>query len=147
MFYRSSHLRCSLKTMFLLISPNLQENTCAGVFFKVAALKACYFINFIKKVTPALMFSCEFCETFKNTFSVEHLRTAAFVNNLLKSWKSFKISLTLSKRRFLTPLVPRFFRFLFTTDWSTLKLTSVFTTPEKFNQQLKHGEGNYACKK
>ena len=94
MFYRSSHLRCSLKTVFLLISPNLQENTCAGVFFKVAALKACYFINFIKKVTPALMFSCEFCETFKNTFSVEHLRTAAFVNNLLKSWKSFKISLS-----------------------------------------------------
>ena len=27
--------------------------------------KAC---NFIKKETPAQMFSCEFCEIFKNTY-------------------------------------------------------------------------------
>ena len=93
MFYRSSHLRCSLKTMFLLISPNLQENTCAGVFFKVAALKACYFINFIKKVTPALMFSCEFCETFKNTFS-ENICERLLL--LIIYWKAGKASKYLS---------------------------------------------------
>ena len=92
------------------------KHLCCSIFFKVTNLKACSFINFIKNVTPALTFSCEFCKPFKNNFSVKHLRTAAFINNLLKSWKSFKISLTLSKRSFLTPLVPRFLSFLFTTN-------------------------------
>ena len=36
--------------------------------------QACYFI---KKETLAQLFSCEFCEIFKTTFSTEHLRTAA----------------------------------------------------------------------
>ena len=29
------------------------------------------------KETPAQVFSCEFCEIFKNTYFLEHLRTAA----------------------------------------------------------------------
>ena len=33
--------------------------------------------NFIKKETVAQVFSCEFCEISKNTFSTEHLRTTA----------------------------------------------------------------------
>ena len=44
--------------MFLGISQNSQENTCA---------------NFIKKETLQQMFSCEFCEISKNTFFIEHL--------------------------------------------------------------------------
>ena len=28
--------------------------------------------NFIEKETPAQVFSCEFCEIFKNTFFIEH---------------------------------------------------------------------------
>ena len=48
--------------MFLKISQNLQENTCARVpFFP----ETC---NFIKKETLAQVFSCEFCEISKNTF-------------------------------------------------------------------------------
>ena len=31
---------------------------------------------FIKKETLAQVFSCEFCEIFKNTFPTEHLQTA-----------------------------------------------------------------------
>ena len=45
--------RCSAIRVFLKISPH-----------------AC---NFFKK-TPTQVFSCEFCEIFKNTFSTEHLR-------------------------------------------------------------------------
>ena len=72
--------------MFLEISQNLQENTCARVSFliklqalffnKVVGLrpKAC---NFIKKEILAHVFSCEFCEISKNTFFTEHLWTAA----------------------------------------------------------------------
>ena len=44
------------------------KHQCQSLFFnKVAGLrpKAC---NFIKKEAPALVFSCEFCEIFKNTF-------------------------------------------------------------------------------
>ena len=37
---------------------------------KVAGLEAC---NFIKKEIVAQVFSCEFCEIFKNTFFIEHL--------------------------------------------------------------------------
>ena len=48
--------------MFLEISQNSQENTCA-FFNKVAGL--------------AQVLSCEFCETFKNAFFTEHFRTTA----------------------------------------------------------------------
>ena len=54
---RSSHQRCSIKKVFLRISQNAE---------------AC---NFIKKEALAQVFSCEFCEIFKNTFFTEHLRT------------------------------------------------------------------------
>ena len=53
------------------ISQNSQENTCARVAFLIKLqADAC---NFIKKVTLAQVFSCEFCEIFKNTFFMEHL--------------------------------------------------------------------------
>ena len=54
--------------MFVEISQNLQENTCARVSFlnKVAGLRPL-----------AQVFSCEFCEIFKNTFFIEHVRTTA----------------------------------------------------------------------
>ena len=61
--------RCSVKKVFLEISPNSQENTCARASFlilKKETLEAC---NFIKKETLALVLSCEFCEISKNTFS------------------------------------------------------------------------------
>ena len=48
------------KKVFLEISQNSQENTCA----------AC---NFIKKEALAQVFSCESCEISKNTFLTEHL--------------------------------------------------------------------------
>ena len=53
--------RCSVKKVFLEISQNSQENTCARV------------CNFIKKETLAQLFSCEFCEISKNIFFTEHL--------------------------------------------------------------------------
>ena len=43
--------------------------------------------NFIKKETLAQVFSCEFCEIFKNNFFTEHLRTTAYVFCVLKQWK------------------------------------------------------------
>ena len=45
-----------------------------SLFFNKVAGGAC---NFIKKETLAQVFSCEFCEIFKNTFFTEHLRTTA----------------------------------------------------------------------
>ena len=67
--YRSSHQRCSIKKVFLEISQDSQENTCARVSFLIK-LQAC---NFIKKETLAQEFSCESCEISKNTFFVEHI--------------------------------------------------------------------------
>ena len=36
--------------------------------------------NFIKNETPVHVFSCQFCKIFKNTYFVEHLRTAVSEN-------------------------------------------------------------------
>ena len=47
------------KSVFLEISQNSQEN------------------NFLKKETPAQVFSCEFCEISKKAFFTEHLWTTA----------------------------------------------------------------------
>ena len=58
--------------MFLEISQNSLENTCARVFFnKVVGAS-----NFFKKETLAQVFSCEFCEisTYIFSYITEHLR-------------------------------------------------------------------------
>ena len=51
--------RCSVKMVFLEISQDSQENTCA---------RDSDLINFIKKESLAQVFSSEFCEIFRNTF-------------------------------------------------------------------------------
>ena len=70
--------RCSVKKVFLKISQNSQENTSTRVFFfnKVRP-QVC---NFIKKETLALVFSCEFCEIFKNTYLYRTCLVAASEN-------------------------------------------------------------------
>ena len=55
--------------VFLEISQNLQENTCARVSFLIKLL--------FKKETLALVLSCEFYEISKNTFFAEHIRVTA----------------------------------------------------------------------
>ena len=67
------------KKVFLQISQNSQENTCARVSFliKFEGLRP-QVCNFIKNEALAQVYSCEFCEIFKNRFSTEHLWTTAF---------------------------------------------------------------------
>ena len=52
------------------------KRPCQNFYFNKVAGLAC---NFIKIETLAQVFSCEFCEISKNTFSTEHLLTAASV--------------------------------------------------------------------
>ena len=71
LLYRSSLQRCSFKKEFLKISTNSREN----IWFRP---EAC---NFIKKETPTKVFSCEFCEVFKNIFFTENVPiTSSFCN-------------------------------------------------------------------
>ena len=68
--------KCSFKKVFLEIWQNSQENTCARASFLMKLLVKAN--NFIKKETDTnvmltQMFSCEFCEIFKNIFLTEHL--------------------------------------------------------------------------
>ena len=66
-------------------SQNSQENTCASLFFNKVP-NAC---NLILKKSLAQMFSCEFCEISKNTFSYrtppvaasDELNTVLFVKD------------------------------------------------------------------
>ena len=71
--YKSSHQRYSIKKGFSKVSQNCQKSTFARVFFSIK-LHNC---NFIKKGTLAQVFSCKFCEIFKNTYIIEHLRATA----------------------------------------------------------------------
>ena len=49
------------------------------MFLKVSKnSQACKTCNFIKKETPTQVFSCEFCEIFKNTIFIEHLSGVCF---------------------------------------------------------------------
>ena len=57
--------RCSVKKVFLEISQNSKENTCARVF--------------INKETRVQVFPCEFCEISNNIFFTEHPWASASV--------------------------------------------------------------------
>ena len=75
--------RCSIKKVFLEVSQNSQKNTCARVSFLIKLLASAY--NFIKKETPAQVFSCEFGEIFKNTSFYRTLPVAASSNIWISS--------------------------------------------------------------
>ena len=53
-----------------------KETVLESLFNRVAGLKVC---NFIKRDsdTATQVFSCEYCEIFKSTYSEENLRTTA----------------------------------------------------------------------
>ena len=68
---RSSHQRCSIKKVFLEISQNSQESTCARVSF---LLKRLWLWDFIKKETLTQVFSCNFVKFLRTPFLTEHLR-------------------------------------------------------------------------
>ena len=71
-YYRSICSEVIYKKVFLKISQNLQENTYVGLYFLIK-------LQVIKKETPAQVFSCEFCEIFKNTqFTQKHLHWSLF---------------------------------------------------------------------
>ena len=64
--HRSSHPEVLCKKRVLKNSTKFTgKHLCQSLFFDKVAGQVC---NFIKKETLALMFSCEFCEIFKNTF-------------------------------------------------------------------------------
>ena len=71
-----------------------------------AVVRRCYVkvlpetCNFIKKETLAQAFSCGFCKIFKNTFFIEHPRTAA------------PVIMTNGKNVISLQNCPRFFNFL-----------------------------------
>ena len=71
--------RCSVKKVFLEISQNSQENTSARVSFLIKLQAWAY--NFIKSEALAQVFSFEFCEISKNTFSYRTPPLAAFESN------------------------------------------------------------------
>ena len=75
--------------MFLEISQNLQENTCARDYVLIKLQVEAY--NFIKKETVAQVFSREFCEISKNTFF--HRTPPVSASELLKKccFKLFQI--------------------------------------------------------
>ena len=67
------------KKLLLNISQILQENTCSRVSFllKLQASGP----ELYQKETLAHVFSCEFCDIFKNTFFREYLWATVSVNN------------------------------------------------------------------
>ena len=70
--------RCSVKKVFLKISQNPQENTWSRVSESPDLKLQASAWNFISKKTLVQVFSCEFCEIFKNVlFYRTHLVAAS----------------------------------------------------------------------
>ena len=84
--FTGKHLCQSLFFLFFVfpcefceISKNIfftEENTCVGVN------------KFYQKKIPSEVFLWEYCETFKNTYYEEHLRTTASVDRKTVWWRS-----------------------------------------------------------
>ena len=90
-FFREAVVqRCSVKKVFLEISQNSQENTCTRASFFTKRPEAW---NFIKKETLAQVFSYEFYEISKNTFSYRtHLVAASVFKKSGFTYVSFLVN-------------------------------------------------------
>ena len=81
--FRSSHGRCFIKKpIFKDFAIFTRKHLCWSLFL----IKQQGFRSAKKKQTPAQVFSCDYCNIFKNTFFEEHLLTCVSVywNDLLK---------------------------------------------------------------
>ena len=74
----------------LKVSQNSRQNTFARASFLIKLQTYC---NFIKKETLSQVFSCEFCEVFKNTFLAEQLRVTASAYTKLLFFKLVQVLL------------------------------------------------------
>ena len=95
LFIKTATWSCSVKKVFLEILQNSQENTCARVSFLIK-LQA----GLQKKETLAQVFSCEFCEIFKNNFGRSLLRLVieGFKNGHIKfEWTKTALCFFLTK--------------------------------------------------
>ena len=70
---RAVILRDSVNKVFWKTGQNSQKIPVLESLFKFQAVRPAIFL----KVTPAKLFSCEFCEVFKKIYFVEYPRTAA----------------------------------------------------------------------
>ena len=70
----------SIKKVFLKISQNSQENTCARVAFLIKLQS--WGLHFVEKENLAQVFSCEICEISKSTFSYRTPPVAVSINTL-----------------------------------------------------------------
>ena len=75
--------------MFLEISQNSQENTCARVSFLIKLQAEAGACNFINIETLAQVFPCEFWKISQNNFFTEHLWATASDEHLWKAASAF----------------------------------------------------------
>ena len=81
--YRSSHWRCSVRKGVLRNYAKITgKHLCQSLFFNKVAGRSS---TLLKKKTLAQVFSCEFCEIFKNTFFTEYLWATASKNTKLSN--------------------------------------------------------------
>ena len=84
--YFVEHLRCRSSRPEVFCEKGILRN-----FAKLTGKQQCQTLffngNFIKKETLALLFSCEFCEISKNTFSYRTFPVAASVNMTFQNAK------------------------------------------------------------
>ena len=84
--------RCSSKQVFLKISQCSQKiSVFESLFNKAGTLKTCVFI---KKEIPTQVFSCEYCEIFKNSFLMEHFLFIIVLYDDRILWTSLGAKLT-----------------------------------------------------
>ena len=102
--------RHSVENVFIKISQNSQENTCARASFLIKLQMSP--ITLLEKETLAKAFSCEISQIFKNTFSYR----APLVTN--SEWYSLWDSLKITRITFIDLLI--FFLIIFPFDVQNL---------------------------
>ena len=99
--------RFFVKKVFLEISQNSQENTCARVSFLINLQAAA--CNFVVKETLTLFLSCEFCKISKNNF-LQNISGFWILGRILKM--SFSCNYHNTCYNFLKLMFPKFVVFL-----------------------------------
>ena len=120
--------------MFLEISQNSQENTCARVSFLNKGLRPA---TLFKKETLAQVFSCEFCKISKNIFSYRTpLVAASGLNFFLQQFFKFSRNIFTS---FSLLYISKLYKFL------DLKLLFYLLVDNQVTEFFKEFRNGYFC--
>ena len=140
--------KCFVKEVFLKIPKNSQENIYIRDSFLIKLQVS--FCNIIKKETLMQVFSCDFCEIFKNTFCLEYLWWL-LLNQMYNYWlriqvwklkKEININATIKPSIYIAlilclgNLISKYFELFISKNWLNLNFVKLPLCRAKEGQKI-----------